>query len=72
VPKGEENMKITIEGNPEEIAAAITGMQTATTFQMQAMIGQLEAERFSNAMKSVSNIFNIKKNKEAEKENGGH
>ena len=65
-------MKITIEGNPEEIATAITGMQTATTFQMQAMIGQLEAERFSNAMKSVSNIFNIKKNKEAEKENDGH
>ena len=61
-------MKITIEGNPEEIATAITGMQTATTFQMQAMIGQLEAERFSNAMKSVGKIFNIKKNEDAQQE----
>ena len=61
-------MKITIEGKPEEISMAITGMQTATTFQMQAMIGQLEAERFSNAMKSVGNLFNIKKNKGAEGE----
>ena len=62
-------MRIIIEGKPEEIATAITGMQTAATMQMQAMMGQLEAERFGNAMKSLSNIFNIKKNKEAE---GGH
>ncbi len=61
-------MKITIEGKPEEISMAITGMQTATTFQMQAMIGQLEAERFSNAMKSVGKIFNIKKNEDAQQE----
>lgn len=63
-----EKMKITIEGKPEEISMAITGMQTATTFQMQAMIGQLEAERFSNAMKSVGKIFNIKKNEDAQQE----
>ena len=61
-------MKITIEGNPEEIATAITGMQTATTFQMQAMMGQLEAQRFGNAMKSLGDMFNIKKNKESEGE----
>ena len=65
-------MRIIIKGKPEEIATAITGMQTAATMQMQAMMGQLEAQRFSNAMKSVSDIFNIKKNKEAEEENGGH
>jgi hypothetical protein len=59
-------VRIIIEGKPEEIATAITGMQTAATMQMQAMMGQLEAERFGNAMKSLSAMFNAKKNKDAE------
>ena len=59
-------MRIIIEGKPEEIATAITGMQTAVTMQMQAMMGQLEAQRFGNAMKSLSDMFNIKKSKDTE------
>ena len=59
-------MKIIIKGKPEEIATAITGMQTAVTMQMQAMMGQLEAQRFSNAMKSLGDMFNVKKSKDAE------
>ena len=59
-------MKIIIKGKPEEIATAITGMQTAVTMQMQAMMGQLEAQRFCNAMKSLGDIFNVKKSKDAE------
>lgn len=62
-------MKITIEGKPEEIATAITGMQTAVTMQMQAMMGQLEAQRFGNAMKSLSDMFNVKKSKDTEGSN---
>ena len=62
-------MRIIIEGKPEEIATAITGMQTAVTMQMQAMMGQIEAQRFSNAMKSLGDMFNVKKSKDAEGSN---
>lgn len=49
-------MRIIIEGKPEEIATAITGMQTAVTMQMQAMMGQIEAQRFGNAMKAICSM----------------
>ena len=64
-------MRIIIEGKPEEIATAITGMQTAVTMQMQAMMGQLEAQRFGNAMKSLGDMFNVKKSKDAESRKAG-
>ena len=64
-------MKIIIKGKPEEIATAITGMQTAVTMQMQAMMRQLEAQRFGNAMKSLGDMFNVKKSKDAEGRKAG-